>query len=185
MNTKPTPEVKGESNKTIIWKSCKGQLKCFDNKERLVSVAAHCQSKLDSFQRVKTLCYIAHPKHLNFMSLLGCSLLSRRPTRASNSKELDHFAELELKLEKIFFLNSKLNSNKTIRVRVQNRTVFVSLPNSTHKLIVRQNSYFTSSNRQSRRDQWSSSQVTARGQRQLLRANDQSPQAKSLQLRVH
>ena len=52
-----------------------------------------------------------------------------------------------------------------------------------HKLIVKQNSYFTCSNRQSRRDQWSSSQVTARGQRQLLRPYDQSPQAKSLQLR--
>ena len=54
---------------------------------------------------------------------------------------------------------------------------------TVHKLIVTQNSYFTCSNRQSRRDQWSSSQVTARGQRQLLRPYDQSPQAKSLQLR--
>ena len=34
----------------------------------------------------------------------------------SNSKELDHFAELELKLEKMFFLNSNLYSHKTIRV---------------------------------------------------------------------
>ena len=36
----------------------------------------------------------------------------------SNLKELDHFAELELKLEKIFFLNSNLNlnSHKTVRV---------------------------------------------------------------------
>ena len=72
---------------------------------------------------------------------------------------------------------------KISRYATENRTVFISLLNSTHKLIVRQNSYFTCSNRQSRRDQWSSSQVTARGQRQLLRPNDQSPQAKSLQLR--
>jgi len=39
-------------------------------------------------------------------------------TRTANSnlnlKELDHFAEFELELEKIFFLN--LNSNKTVRV---------------------------------------------------------------------
>ena len=36
----------------------------------------------------------------------------------SNCKELDHFAKLELvlELEKIFFLNSNLNSNKTVRV---------------------------------------------------------------------
>ena len=37
-------------------------------------------------------------------------------TRAANSKELDHFAELELELEKKFFLNSNLNSHKTVRV---------------------------------------------------------------------
>ena len=37
-------------------------------------------------------------------------------TRAANSKELDHFAELELELEKIFFLNSNLNSHKTVRI---------------------------------------------------------------------
>ena len=34
--------------------------------------------------------------------------------RAANSKELDHFAELEL--EKLFFLNSNLNSHKSVRV---------------------------------------------------------------------
>ena len=36
----------------------------------------------------------------------------------SNSKELDHCAELELdlELEKIFFLNSNLNSHKIVRV---------------------------------------------------------------------
>ena len=99
----------------------------------------------------------------------------------------------ELLRDKKFFLivdEAEVAKQKYISVFVgsldapnQNRTVFISLPNSTHKLIVRQNSYFTCSNRQSRRDQWSSSLVTARGQRQLLRPNDQSPQAKSLQLR--
>ena len=35
-----------------------------------------------------------------------------------NLKELNHFAELKLELEKIFFLNSNLNlnSNKTVQV---------------------------------------------------------------------
>ena len=39
----------------------------------------------------------------------------------SNSKELDHSAELEpkLELEKIFFLNSNLNSHKTVRVHLK------------------------------------------------------------------
>ena len=36
--------------------------------------------------------------------------------RTANSKELDHLAELELELEKIFFLNSNLNSHITVRV---------------------------------------------------------------------
>ena len=84
-----------------------------------------------------------------------------------------------------FLLVSSIYENWSISTtkHMQNRTVFISLPNRTHKLIVRQNSYFTCSYRQSRRDQWSSSQVTARGQRQLLRPNDQNLQAKSLQLR--
>ena len=47
--------------------------------------------------------------------MLFCFVLIARAAK-SNSKELDHFAELEL--EKIFFLNSNLNSNKTVRVQV-------------------------------------------------------------------
>ena len=37
---------------------------------------------------------------------------TRAANSNSNSKEPDHFAEFELELEKIFFLNS----NKTVRV---------------------------------------------------------------------
>ena len=36
----------------------------------------------------------------------------------SNTDSLSQGCELELELEKIFFLNSNLNSNKTVRVRV-------------------------------------------------------------------
>ena len=35
----------------------------------------HIQSRLESFQTVKTHYYIAYPKHLNFVSFLGYSLL--------------------------------------------------------------------------------------------------------------
>ena len=41
-------------------------------------------------------------------------LLYRATNLNLNSKELNHFAELEL--EKLFFLNSNLNSHKTVRV---------------------------------------------------------------------
>ena len=40
------------------------------------------------------------------------SLCCNVGNRAANSKKLDHFAELQLHLEKILFLNS----NKTVRV---------------------------------------------------------------------
>ena len=48
------------------------------------------------------------------VNLSICDFIFR--TANSNLKELDHFAELELELEKIFFLNSNLNSHKTVRV---------------------------------------------------------------------
>ena len=41
-----------------------------------------------------------------------CCAVSRAENSNLNSKELDHFAELELELEKVFFLNS--NSHKTV-----------------------------------------------------------------------
>ena len=46
-----------------------------NHKKNLVSLAMHIQSRLESFQTVKTHYYIAHPKHLNFVSFLGYSLL--------------------------------------------------------------------------------------------------------------
>ena len=55
---------------------------------------------------------------LNLFLLLCCNvcllLCCNVGNKAANSKELDHVAELELKLEKIIFLNL----NKTVRVRV-------------------------------------------------------------------
>ena len=49
---------------------------------------------------------------------LFMSLYTRAANLNWNSKELDHFAELELEFKKIFFLksNSNLNSHKTVRV---------------------------------------------------------------------
>ena len=43
--------------------------------------------------------------------------MTRAANSNLNSKELDHFAELELELEKIFFLNSNLNSHKTFQIK--------------------------------------------------------------------
>ena len=47
----------------------------FDYDKSLVSLATHCQSRLNSFQTVKTLFCIALPGHLDFISFLGCALL--------------------------------------------------------------------------------------------------------------
>ena len=49
--------------------------------------------------------------------LLGAMMVGIRAANSKlNSNELDHFAELKVELEKILFLNSNLNSHKTIRV---------------------------------------------------------------------
>ena len=45
-----------------------------DFKKSLVSLALHSQSRLNSFQTVRSLCYVAHYEPLNFISFLGCSL---------------------------------------------------------------------------------------------------------------
>ena len=44
----------------------------------------------------------------------GCAMTSRAANSNLNSKELDHFAKLELELKKLFFLNSNLNSHKAV-----------------------------------------------------------------------
>ena len=46
----------------------------FDYNQSLVSLATHSQSRLNSFQTVKTLFCIALPGHLDFTSFLGCAL---------------------------------------------------------------------------------------------------------------
>ena len=54
-------------------------------------------------------------KLLNSRALCSCNLeklTTVKHGRNQDSKELDHFAELELELEKIFFPNSYLSSNK-------------------------------------------------------------------------
>ena len=45
-----------------------------DYNKSLVSLATHSQSRLNSFQTVKTLFCIALPGHLDFISFLGCAL---------------------------------------------------------------------------------------------------------------
>ena len=63
-------------------------------------------------------------------------------------------------------------------VNLQNRTKFISLPIGTQTQYSAKKWYNIRSNRQSRRDQWSSSQVTAREERQLPRTHAQQPQTK-------
>ena len=46
----------------------------FDYNKSLVSLATHSQSRLNSFQTVKTLFCIVLPGHLDFISFLGCAL---------------------------------------------------------------------------------------------------------------
>ena len=46
----------------------------------------------------------------------GAYIRAANSNLKSNSKQLDHFAELELELEIVFFLNSNLNLHKTVRV---------------------------------------------------------------------
>ena len=58
--------------------------------------------------------FIINWQRRDYEKNLPCNLAARAAN--SNSKELDHFATLELELEKIFFLNSNLNSHKTVRV---------------------------------------------------------------------
>ena len=47
---------------------------CANKMHHLVSLATHSQSRLNSFQTVKTLFCIALPGHLDFISFLGCAL---------------------------------------------------------------------------------------------------------------
>ena len=46
----------------------------FDHNKSLVSLAKHSQSRLNSFQTVKTLFCIVLPGHLDFISFLDCAL---------------------------------------------------------------------------------------------------------------
>ena len=64
---------------------------------------------------------------------------------------------------------------------MQNRieqNLFCCLLVYTNSIFSEKNSCSICSNRQSRRDQWSSSQATARGERQLPRPHSQHPQTK-------
>ena len=61
----------------------------------------------------------SYPRHvfrLDFVIKSFFKVIVRGANSNLNSKELDHFAELELELEKVFFLNSNLNSHKAVRV---------------------------------------------------------------------
>ena len=55
--------------------TCGPKLVCYDYNQSLVSlIATHSQSRLNSFQTVKTLFCIALPVHLDFISFPSCAL---------------------------------------------------------------------------------------------------------------
>ena len=58
-----------------------------DYNQSLVSLATHSQSRLNSFQTVKTLFCIALPGHLDFTSFLGCALFFGRRLAPNNDTQ--------------------------------------------------------------------------------------------------
>ena len=84
---------------TLACKMENVQTICIIYNKSLVSLATHSQSRLNSFQTVKTLFCIALPGHLDFICFLGCALfLARRlaPGKAMQKRVFTVWNEFSL-----------------------------------------------------------------------------------------